>query len=146
MTYLQKFASLLGVPPRLAEDCLYSESAARAVLSRRNLFAAGAALAVGSVLVGGPVPLYVFSNDYEWYVAANLDEAYGHREDWNGTVRDDNNEGSELVQLPARHHISIYVDPDGYIAPVDEGDETVSMTAAAWALREGPGFLCTTEY
>lgn len=146
MSALTTLAKMLGVAPRLAEDALHSESAARAVLSRRNLFAAGAALAVGSVLVGGPIPLYVFSNDYEWYVAANLDEAYGHREDWNGTVREDDNEGSELVQLSPRHHISIYVDPDGYIAPVDEGDETVSLTAAEWARREGPGFLCTTEY
>ncbi|UOF77343.1 hypothetical protein [Caudoviricetes sp.] len=32
---------MLGVPTSLAEDALYSESAARAVLSRRNLFAAG---------------------------------------------------------------------------------------------------------
>jgi hypothetical protein len=143
---LQTLAKMLGVPTRLAEDALHSESAARAVLSRRNLFAAAGALAVGSVLVGGPIPLYVFSNDHEWFVAANLDEAYGHREDWSGLTREDDNEGSELVQLSPRHYISIYVDEDSEIAPVDEGEHTISLTAAAWALREGPGFLCTTEY
>jgi hypothetical protein len=40
---------MLGVPQHQAEDALHSERAARAVISRRNLFAAGGALAAGAV-------------------------------------------------------------------------------------------------
>jgi hypothetical protein len=46
---LETIARMLGVAPRHAEDALHSERAARAVLTRRNLFAAGAALASGAV-------------------------------------------------------------------------------------------------
>jgi hypothetical protein len=45
---LQVLARMLGVPQHQAEDALHSERAARAVLSRRNLLAAGAALAAGA--------------------------------------------------------------------------------------------------
>jgi hypothetical protein len=41
-------AKILGLSPEHAEASIHSERAARAVLSRRNLFAAGAALAAGS--------------------------------------------------------------------------------------------------
>jgi hypothetical protein len=43
------FAKLLGVKRHQAEDALHSEGVARAVLSRRELFAASGALAAGSV-------------------------------------------------------------------------------------------------
>lgn len=49
MTAFDTFARLLGIKPDHAEDALHSERAARAVLTRRNLFAAGGALAAGSV-------------------------------------------------------------------------------------------------
>lgn len=146
MSALQALAQMLGVPSRLAEDAMHSESAARAVLSRRNLFAASAAMAAGSLLVGGPLPLYVFTDDSEWYVAANLADAYDMREGRDGTTRED---GSELEQVPNHHYVSIYVDEDGGIAPLDEcGEETptVSLVSIEWARRHGPGFLCTTEY
>lgn len=45
---LARLAKVLAVPRHQVEDALHSESAARAALSRRNFFAAGAALAVGS--------------------------------------------------------------------------------------------------
>lgn len=78
MSALTTLARMLGVAPRLAEDALHSESAARAVLSRRNLFAAGAALAAGSVLVGGPLPLRVFTGGCEWWVAPTYAIPLGH--------------------------------------------------------------------
>ena len=49
MTWRQTFAKMIGVPEHQAEDALHSERAARATLTRRNLFAGGAALAAGSV-------------------------------------------------------------------------------------------------
>lgn len=147
MSALLRFAKLLGVQPHQAEDALHSESAARAVLSRRNLFAAGAALAAGSVLVGGPLPLHVFTDGCEWYVAHNLDDAYEHREAWNGLTREE--DFCELEQLAPRSPISIYIDDKGAIESLDDIGETtttLTMTAAAWARREGLGFLCTTEH
>ncbi len=48
-SFLKTFAKMIGVPEHQAEDALHSERAARATLTRRNLFAAGAALAAGSV-------------------------------------------------------------------------------------------------
>jgi len=67
MTWRQTFAKMIGVPEHQAEDALHSERAARATLTRRNLFAGGAALAAGSVfsfptLVATPVwqtPVYM---------------------------------------------------------------------------------------
>lgn len=50
---LNALARLLGIKPDHAEDALHSERAARAVLTRRNLFAAGGALAAGSVFSFG---------------------------------------------------------------------------------------------
>lgn len=49
MSALDTFAKLLGLPRHQAEDALYSESAAHAVLSRRSFFAASAALATSTV-------------------------------------------------------------------------------------------------
>ena len=66
MKALQTLAKMLGVRADLAEDAMHSESAARAALSRRSLFAAGAAMAAGTVLVGGPLPLRVFHDGCTW--------------------------------------------------------------------------------
>lgn len=49
MTALQQLAKLLGLSEQNAGDSLTSERAARAVLSRRDLFAAGAAMASAAV-------------------------------------------------------------------------------------------------
>lgn len=62
MSALQKFARMLGLGDDQAEDALRSESAARAVLSRRNLFAAGAALAAGSAFsFAAPDPFFLLA-------------------------------------------------------------------------------------
>jgi hypothetical protein len=54
MSALQSFARMLGIAQHQAEDALHSEHAARAVLSRRSFFAAGASLASGLVMVEIP--------------------------------------------------------------------------------------------
>ncbi len=46
---LARFARMLRIPIHQAEDAIRNERAARAVLTRRNLLVAGAALAAGSV-------------------------------------------------------------------------------------------------
>lgn len=52
---IAQLARMLGLSPTDAEASMHSERAARAVLTRRNLFAAGAAMATGLVVaeVGG---------------------------------------------------------------------------------------------
>jgi hypothetical protein len=72
MNGLGVLARILGIKPDLAEDALHSERAARAVLTRRNLFAAGGALAAGSVFSFGaparvPLTLTHFVHD-QWIV------------------------------------------------------------------------------
>lgn len=52
---LDTFASLVGVGPSNADDALRSERSAKAVLSRRNLFAAAGAMAAGTAF-GFPDP------------------------------------------------------------------------------------------
>jgi hypothetical protein len=140
---LAALAKMLGVPARLAEDALHSESAARAVLSRRSLFAASSALAVGSLLVGGPLPLYLFSDGVDTFVASNLADANEFRIEYQDLVIGDayDDELAELyplVQRASSRAFNIYDD--------DEGRSIGPFTAAEWARREGPGFLCTTEY
>jgi hypothetical protein len=56
MTALSALARMLGIRSELAEDAMRSERAARAVLSRRSLFAAAGAMAAGAAFsFGGPV-------------------------------------------------------------------------------------------
>lgn len=59
MSALQKLAKMLGVGEHQVEDAMHSERAAKAALSRRNLFAAAGALAAGTVFV--PVQQVVLS-------------------------------------------------------------------------------------
>lgn len=49
MSALATLARMLGVAPRLAEDAMHSERAAKASLSRRNLLAAAGAMATGAM-------------------------------------------------------------------------------------------------
>jgi len=49
MSWLSRFASLVGLPERLAEDALHSERAAQHTLSRRGMLLGGAAMATGAV-------------------------------------------------------------------------------------------------
>lgn len=143
MKALQTFAKMLGLPSRLAEDALHSESAARAVLSRRNLFAAGAALAVGSVLVGGPLPLRVFSNGCDTWVAhsfADLREFDGA----DGYIFHEDYVDDLFEQAPEKQ-ITICWNFEGNHID-DDRSSTRTLTAARWAQECGRGFLCTTEY
>jgi hypothetical protein len=144
MKALHTLAKMLGVPTRLAEDALHSESAARAVLSRRNLFAAGAAMAAGSLLVGGPLPLYLFSDGVETYVAPNLADANQMRLDYRALVIGDPYDDDEIEELDPLDQRG---NPRSFaIWDDDEGVRLGPFTPAEWARREGPGFLCTTEY
>ncbi len=63
-------AKMLGLSPEHAEASMHSERAARAVLTRRNLFAAGAALATGSVFSFGALKVFTYEDwrDLGFYV------------------------------------------------------------------------------
>lgn len=148
MSALRTLASMLGVAPRLAEDALHSESAARAVLSRRNLFAAGAALAVGSALVGGPLPLRVFHDESSWYVAhswADFRDLLMVHNDWY----------LEDEDLDETLEISSECDPNKVMGicwdPVreeltDSSRHFKRLTMAEWAQQEGRGYLASLDY
>jgi hypothetical protein len=54
VSFLDRFARLLGLPPEDAEDALHSDRAARAVLTRRSFFAAAGAMAAGTAFSFAP--------------------------------------------------------------------------------------------
>jgi hypothetical protein len=69
MTILATFASIVGVPTRLAEDALHSERAARHTLSRRGMMGALAAMAVGNVMPLPAMPaqyVVLVNGTYPW--------------------------------------------------------------------------------
>jgi hypothetical protein len=147
---LATLAKMLGVPARLAEDALHSESAARAVLSRRNLFAASSALAVGSLLVGGPLPLRVFHDGCTWY-AANSWADYRDllADDYFGGVETDGEEVTELFdnsyEEPLHRVVNVCWDPDDDSIS-DSSEHSRRAPFDYWANREGRGILFSTEY
>jgi hypothetical protein len=148
MKALQTLAKMLGVPSHQAEDALHSESAARAVLSRRNLFAAGAAMAAGSLLVGGPLPLRVFHDDVTWYAAhswADYAELLKESCGWD----DDDEDLTETLEASTEEKphklVSVCWDPvEREIT--DNGEHKLRASFDWWAKREGRGILFGTEY
>lgn len=146
MSALLQLATMLGVAPRLAEDALHSESAARAVLSRRNLFVAGAALAVGSSLTGGPLPLQVFHDGCTWYAAHSWADYRDVLADQGGisepyleeTIAE--SEECELGQV-----MNVCWDPVAQ-EMTDHNQHTKRASLDFWARREGRGILFGTEY
>ncbi len=143
MEGLNAFAHLLGVRPALAEDALHSERTARALLSRRGLFVGGIVTA-GYLLVGGPLPLHVFTDDAEWFVAHNLADAHEVRAELYGATLEP--ELYPLDELPDHERMGIWSDSDGHITEHgDDGGTVIRRTMADWCQREGRGFLCTTE-
>lgn len=71
MTALSSFARLLGLPVHQAEDALYSERAARAVLSRRAFGAAVGALVCGTAFSFATPKVKLLWNafDFSWILA-----------------------------------------------------------------------------
>ncbi len=148
MKALVTLARMLGVPAHQAEDALHSESAARAVLSRRNLFAAGAALAAGSVLVGGPLPLHVFHADEAWFVAhswADFREVLMQHNDWYDEDEDLHETLDDSVQCDPNKVMGICWDPVRQEL-TDDTRHTKRLTMAEWAQREGRGYLCSRDF
>ena len=66
MTALSTLARMLGVRRELAEDALHSERAAKAVLSRRSLFAA-----VGAMVGGVAFGFGGFERPWDWMMFAD---------------------------------------------------------------------------
>lgn len=153
MNALTTLAKMLGIPSHQAEDALHSESAARAVLSRRNLFAAGAAMAAGSLLVGGPLPLRVFHDGNTWYAAHSwADYRDKLREDIGlPDGIDDDRYGTVAEMLEGSYEelltrqVKVCWDPvEKEIS--DNNKHTLRASFDWWAKREGRGILFGTEY
>lgn len=146
MTALAAFAKLLGLPTRLAEDALHSERAAFAVLSRRNLFAAGTAMAAGSLLVGGPLSLYCFYDGTTHWIAHSYADALDVIEEHEGPDSIDDIREFGLYEVPLRSKLSIMFDEAEDC--IDDGSYGASrvMTVADWIRHQGHGMLCTENY
>lgn len=152
MSGLLTLARMLGVPRRFAEDALRSDSAARAVLSRRNFFAAGAAMAVGSTLVGGPLSLHVFHDGQDWFVAHSwadlkdqLSEFHGYEGGYvPGAPYVDEALAAACI-LPPDHQLSICWDyEDDTIT--DNREDSKRQSVAEWARWSGRGYLCSVDF
>lgn len=89
--------------------------------------------------------LHVFSNDFEWVIARNMDDVYAlfaenpgwsQPEDWEDWGQEDD----------AAEH-TIWCDEGGKpTEPHSEDSSRVTLTNAQWCERIGRGYLCTTEY
>lgn len=153
MKGLATLARMLGVPSRLAEDALHSEGAARAVLSRRNLFAAGAAMAAGSLLVGGPLPLRVFHDGCTWYAAHSWADYRDLLAEQVFDLVDDDDENAaylldtldESGEEPLHRKVSVCWDPVDQVIS-DNSEDSLHASFDFWAKREGRGILFSTEY
>jgi hypothetical protein len=146
MQSLARLAKMLGVPTRLAEDALHSERAARAVLSRRNLFAAGAAMAAGSLLVGGPLPLYLFHSGDDWIAAHSWADYRDRLQDWMSFDDGDLEHALSASYIcKPTSNLTICWDPVTDEA-TDERGHSKTLAVAEWLRREGPGYLCSVHY
>lgn len=154
MNALQQLAKLLGVHVDNVDDAMRSERGYRAAISRRSLFAAGAALAAGSVLVGGPLPLRVFHDGHTWYAAHSwadyrdmLKEHLGIAPEFEDDRYDSLAEAldfsSEEVNLSRQ--ISVCWDPVAREI-TDSNEHKLRASFEWWAKREGRGVLFGTEY
>lgn len=154
MSALSELAKMLGVSADDADVAMRSDRGYRAALSRRSLFAAGAALAAGSVLVGGPLPLRVFHDGYTWYAAHSwadyrdmLKENLGIPPDLEDDRYDSLVEAldcsSEEVHLSRQ--ISVCWDPVAREI-TDSNEHKLRASFDWWAKREGRGILFGTEY
>ncbi len=68
---LNTLARMLGLSPTDAEASMHSERAARAVLTRRNLFAAGAAMATGAAFSFPTARVFTYA---DWLEAVKIVE------------------------------------------------------------------------
>lgn len=85
--------------------------------------------------------LHVYTNGTEWWVASDVEYVYPAREEWCGETREDLDD--DFWEMDDTETISIVVNELGEI---DDNGETLKLSAAEWAVREGSGFLCALEY
>lgn len=83
------------------------------------------------------VDLHVFSNDCEWYVAANLDDALAAQRENTGFSEEDQDR-EEWGQLDDDFPLAVRLDEDD--------EPAVTKTCREWAADHGRGFLCSTEF
>jgi len=84
--------------------------------------------------------LHVFSDDYEWIVAKDLNDCKSVLEE----LKCYPPEGVVFEQLDDNASLSIFCDVDGNICPPWEGNPIIK-TNREWAQIRGRGYLCTSE-
>lgn len=90
--------------------------------------------------------LQVFTNDCEWIVAHDLDDARVVWAEFAGLDPSKySNEDLGFEPLPSESSVSIWCDTNGDPGEIQgEGCWIVSQTCEEWC-RRGRGFLCSTE-
>lgn len=92
----------------------------------------------------GERALHVFTNDYEWVIAADVADAKATYHEHNGGDPEDADE-YEWERCDPAATMTIWCDADGNPDEVDgDGNDRVTKTFAEWAQR-GRGYLATTE-
>lgn len=87
--------------------------------------------------------LHIFTNEIDWVIARDLDDAYDALKEHNGTERHEIEPFDPLFRMDDSEKLGIMVNSQGEI---DDNGETLTLVADEWAKREGRGFLCSTEY
>jgi hypothetical protein len=91
--------------------------------------------------------LRVFSDDVEWYAAADaadLKVVWGER---NGDPDGEYFEADSWDELPPGKELTVWCNADGMPdEPHGDGCERVTKTVGEWAAQLGRGLIASTEY
>jgi hypothetical protein len=91
--------------------------------------------------------LHVFSNDFEWVIARDMDDVRALFSENPGWSQPDEDDWENWDQDPDDQTQTIWCDSEGKpTEPHGEGSERVTLTNAEWCEKLGRGYFCTTEY
>lgn len=93
--------------------------------------------------------MHVYSNECDWVVAENLDDAWAayaeHMDSTVDRVLSDFASDDPLEPLPDDKVLKLWLTADGKVAEIGDGTLT-ELAAGEWASRMGRGYLASTEY
>ena len=99
--------------------------------------------ATSELLVALGLELHVFSNDFEWVIARNMDDVRALFSENPGWSQPDEDDWENWDQDPDDQTHTIWCDAEGKpTEPQSEGSERVTLTNAEWCKKLGRGYLC----
>lgn len=88
----------------------------------------------------------LYTNDVEWVIAADIDDAWEAWSEHTGGERPDCETEWDWVECDPGSELRIWCDSDGDpCEPGEDGSALVTKKAVQWVER-GRGFLCSTEH